>query len=60
MCKKNKLTSNKFKDIISIKSQPHHPFQPNSCSAHQDPKKIENINIIELIKKYFFFTKNIL
>jgi len=41
MCKKKHETIKKFKDIISIKSQLHHPPQFNSCSAHQDPKKIE-------------------
>lgn len=28
-------------DIISIKSQLHQPPQPNSCSAHQEPKNTE-------------------
>lgn len=46
----------KFKDIISIKSQLHQPPQPNSCSAHQEPKNIEN-NSIKLLCKYCSFFK---
>jgi hypothetical protein len=46
----------KFNDIISIKSQLHHPPQLNSCSAHQEPKNIENNNI-KVVYKYCSFLK---
>ena len=58
---KNININKKFKDIISIKSQLHQPPQLNSCSAHQEPKNIENNNI-NVDHKYcsFFKKKNLL
>jgi hypothetical protein len=50
----------KFKEIISIKSQLHQPPQPNSCSAHQEPKNIENNKIIMVFSTGFLFVLKIL
>jgi len=53
LCNKRINIKKKFKDIISIKSQLHQPPQPSSCSAHHEPKNIENNKIIVVFNKIF-------
>lgn len=50
----------KFKDIISIKSQLHQPPQPNSCSAHQEPKNIESNKIVAVVRLKFLLKSSVL
>ena len=56
MCIKKQLTINKFKEIISIKSQLHQQPQFNSCSAHHEPRTIDIKNNKIVIKKLYLLS----